>query len=537
MKLPFVLRQTAERDVAALRDTLAQAQTALEDLGASQAAALGDRDRVALALAQRDAECARLAAQIDEIERARVALEDKREALAHMLELKSAEHALMLAHAEERYAAEQALRAAEAKVAADAQAALEETRQALARTEGELNSARAEANGAAEAREALARSSGELEATRAALAGLQAANTDTLTLIQKLQAELAALSVENGRVSTEKAALEAALAESRANHDLASLHLDQYKAETARLGAETLRLEALRTPDALARFRNRQEAIAALRANGARARLLAALSLTPEGLRDRKAIFALHKTASMFVWRLLDMTSDVLGVELHSPNGADAEYILDEISLKHTNMDWRSQYGLFGPFRGHVALDWNLFSHCVVITRDPRDLLVSMYFSWSQSHPVSSESPNLVSPAGELFSPSAEQRQRWIDDGPDPFVLDYADFVETNLRALLQEVMPNMNAVLLRYEDFIASPHDWIRSFFEALGCTQEDIAAFMPYILREFGSEFVPPHEDPASHRRQMLPGDYQRKLKDETIATLTKKFAFYFESIQPSA
>ncbi len=63
--------------------------------------------------------------------------------------------------------------------------------------------------------------------------------------------------------------------------------------------------------------------------------------------------------------------------------------------------------------------------------------------------------------------------------------------------------------------------------------CAAEDVQELMPFLMREFAHEFVPPKEDPAAHRRQMTPGDYRRKLQPVTIDALTKRFGFYFDAL----
>ena len=76
-----------------------------------------------------------------------------------------------------------------------------------------------------------------------------------------------------------------------------------------------------------------------------------------------------------------------------------------------------------------------------MILRDPRDILVSMYFSWAYSHPVDDGRLSLVNAAGELFNPSEETKEQWKANGPDEFVLEFAGFVEKNMRAYIERVM------------------------------------------------------------------------------------------------
>ncbi|MDP3675560.1 MAG: hypothetical protein Q8R44_10775 [Novosphingobium sp.] len=274
--------------------------------------------------------------------------------------------------------------------------------------------------------------------------------------------------------------------------------------------------------------------IGLLRANGARRRLIQSLLLNPvTGVADRRAVFTLHKTASSFVWNLMSYLADVLNLPVHSANASGAEYLSDEINIRSNLGVVNSLSGLFGPFRGYVDFPADTFSRSIVILRDPRDVLVSLYYSWTYSHPIESIRLSLVNSKGELFNPTPEQRDSWKSAGPDDFVLEYAGFVEKNIRLYLEKVLPRPGARLLLYEHFVANQSEWLRRFLVALGAGEADAEWLLPGILEHFSQEFLPPTEDKNRHIRQMLPGDHQRKLTPSTISLLDKRFAFYFEAL----
>ncbi len=272
------------------------------------------------------------------------------------------------------------------------------------------------------------------QVAREAAAEMRGGREQLVAYGEAARAEAGELLEAKTRLEMEKSNVEQTLGTTQVSLDHTARRLQDFQAEAERLGGESLRLESekrllaaqVEQAQSLMEFANRRDAILALRSSGARTRLANALGTSPQGIPDRKAIFALHKTASMFVWRLLDFLSDVLGVSLHSPNGTNSEYLLDEINIRGREFEVLRHFGLFGPFRGFVDLDWSLFTRLTVITRDPRDLLVSMYFSWSRSHPIDANKPSLISPQGSLFNPSDAQRTQWIEEGPDNFVLEYA---------------------------------------------------------------------------------------------------------------
>ncbi len=277
------------------------------------------------------------------------------------------------------------------------------------------------------------------------------------------------------------------------------------------------------------------DTIKALRESGARARLMQALSSSASGARDRRAVFTLHRCASMLVWRIMEYIANVVGVQLHSPNGAGSEYIMDEVRLREKGDIVPRHFGLLGPFRGYFEFDADTFSRCVLVLRDPRDLLVSMYYSWTHSHPIGEEAM-LVGPDGELLRASESMRQQWIEQGPDTFVLQYAGFVEGNLRRYFDAILPLRSTTLLTYENLMLDPRTWVFSFMCGLGASNVDADEFTSFAMSYFAREFDPVVENPNVHRRQMRPGDHLRKLKQETIDALTRRFQFYFDAIEPA-
>jgi hypothetical protein len=240
----------------------------------------------------------------------------------------------------------------------------------------------------------------------------------------------------------------------------------------------------------------------------------------------------LHKTASMFVWRVLDEIGFIFGTPLHSPNGVGAEYMLDEISLQSHDPFPIDAAGLYGPFRGPIPQNL-YFTSTIVVLRDPRDILISMYYSWTFSHSIDKSRPTLVSHQGKLFNPTARMREKWKIDGPDAFVLQYAPFVEKTLRTYIDDYIPRPNTTLLFYERLIEDPMKWVSDFVVALGVPRETMAPVVDYLFNEFRPEFTAPVEDPNAHRRQMLPGDAERKLTADTLTALDERFGFYFEFV----
>lgn len=385
------------------------------------------------------------------------------------------------------------------------------------------------------------------------LAGeLELARVEIARMAQRLgdfEAEITRLGRETIRLEDHNRRLQHDLANALRGTELAQRTAEDLKSEVKRLGDVSLQLEwekrtletctvpaashaalqnelkALRPTGVL------QTTISNLRETGARARLADALSLDHNmSAPARKAVFTLHKTASSFIWHLLDFLSDVLNIPVYSPNGTGNSYIPDEINIRHSLAELESRFGLFGAFRGYIDCKLDMFDRLIVTLRDPRDILTSLFYSWTYSHPIDAERLSLVNSRGELFNPSPAERAKWATEGIDTFVLEYARFVEANCRLYVERLLPRPNCTVLFYEDFISEPGSWISQFLAAFGADPNDIDILLPHVLARFQADFEVLPEDKSRHQRQMLPGDHRRKLQESTIDALTARFAFYF-------
>jgi hypothetical protein len=146
----------------------------------------------------------------------------------------------------------------------------------------------------------------------------------------------------------------------------------------------------------------------------------------------------------------------------------------------------------------------------VVVTRDPRDILVSAYFSIRLSH----QYPNAATPQ---FRHMVELLQRSTELSIDDFCLDSAAFLNTELW-YLQKVLDDKDTMVLRYEDFIYDKIVIGRSLRDWCGIDIPDER--LKEIIRPH--DILPDVEQPLSHLRQGHPGDYRRKLRPATVIEL---------------
>ncbi len=146
----------------------------------------------------------------------------------------------------------------------------------------------------------------------------------------------------------------------------------------------------------------------------------------------------------------------------------------------------------------------------LMVVRDPRDMLVSLYFSAKFSHGFEATG-----------TPQFAQLMRQIDDDCRMDLDSHCLFNSWNVNAsffLHHDIIADPQTLVLKYEDFVydkghlaSAICDWF-----GLDIPQERLSAIIaPH-------EPIPMAERPDQHIRQAHPGDYRRKLKPETIAAL---------------
>lgn len=188
---------------------------------------------------------------------------------------------------------------------------------------------------------------------------------------------------------------------------------------------------------------------------------------------------------------------------------------LEEDCLPKETCDLFSKigYGFYG-FRylpGYlVDFDLSKFKK-ILLVRDPRDILVSLYFSVLKSHMVT---------VGEEGKRLLQEREAIAKIDIDEYVIQNAQcFVD---RFYAYRRLEDDRLLLCRYEDIVFKKNQWI-----------QDILRFLELELDEQNIQKIaqsydvfPTQENPVAHTRKVTPGDYRHKLKPSTIATLNQQF-----------
>ncbi len=155
----------------------------------------------------------------------------------------------------------------------------------------------------------------------------------------------------------------------------------------------------------------------------------------------------------------------------------------------------------------------------VLMIRDPRDALVSLYYSDAKSHPLPKE--------GELRKKFLEKREQLKHEDIDRYVLRQAPHFLRHFYRTLQ-ITTLSNATIIRYEDIIYDKPALVRAVAEAMEADVNDKK--IAEIARKH--DIIPTAETEQAHIRQVHPKNYKAKLQGETIERLNEEFRVVLDS-----
>ena len=239
--------------------------------------------------------------------------------------------------------------------------------------------------------------------------------------------------------------------------------------------------------------------------------------------------FSVNKAATQYVRELLSRCAAENGM---TPVGL-AEYAfhtkfpyLDQLSDREMV---QYQY-LFNPvgylysvFGGMVEGIPELEKYRVILMiRDPRDVLVSEYYSYAFSH---SEPSRL----GDKYADFMRMRQKARTITIDEYVVSECDRVCVNYERYVSLLLDRYAHVLVtKYEEMTSDFEAWLKKILEH--CEFKISDRLLESILNEAG-HLKPKQEDIHQHIRKGMPGDYKEKLDRKTIDCIDAKFSSMLE------
>lgn len=236
--------------------------------------------------------------------------------------------------------------------------------------------------------------------------------------------------------------------------------------------------------------------------------------------------FSVNKAATQHikkVLRKLALNNGLKPVHLHEYAFFTNEPYLDQLSsnemaaYQHLFRPEGFLYSVFGGLITHID---DIKSYKILLTvRDPRDILVSSYFSMAYSHRLPPE-------GNEKRDIMLARRKKIREQSIDEYILQEQYRIKDTFLAYYHGLITkcdNEQLALLKYEEMTADYGSWLDSLASQLPLDisqslREQLIAANKQKAKEAGSE------DKYRHRRKGRPGDYKEKLQDKTIQTLNK-------------
>ena len=147
----------------------------------------------------------------------------------------------------------------------------------------------------------------------------------------------------------------------------------------------------------------------------------------------------------------------------------------------------------------------------VFFVRDPRDVLVSSYYSFGYTHELS---------AVREIREHQETRRAKVQQGTlDDYAIETVENTARNFEALYHLSKACERSLVLKYEDMIYHFEDFIQKFSR--------VTPLEPSVAQEIFARTRPrTREDVTVHRRSGQPGGFRDKLDPETVEILNLTF-----------
>ncbi len=235
--------------------------------------------------------------------------------------------------------------------------------------------------------------------------------------------------------------------------------------------------------------------------------------------------FSLNKAATQYsknILRAIAAENNLTPAGLNEWAFGSTQPYLDHLSAEDMQAYrhvFKPQGYLYSVFGGMVEGIEDLEKFKIILmVRDPRDILVSSYFSTAFSHPL----PGLQSDKRTAF----ELKRTWAKSVTiDEYVLAEAPRLLNNLQRYHQLLLLRYpHTLLLRYEDMIADFEGWLESIQHYTGCV---ISHRLKSRLVENHQRQKPLAENRDRHLRKGMAGDFRDKLTPETIGQLNLMYS----------
>lgn len=219
----------------------------------------------------------------------------------------------------------------------------------------------------------------------------------------------------------------------------------------------------------------------------------------------------------MFLYQVFFRLSRAKQLPYYSANHTDPTDHLVRPNINHNFC--------FGPVRNFrfdtPELDSSVGTKRIFQIRDPRDILVSEYYSFGWNHTDK-----------DFTDKAKETRQQIQNQTIDEYLLDEEGATHRLCRRLkpLPRNLQAANVRLVTYEEMVTDFRSWLAKVIEPFEFSPLRESFLLKLYSVKYRNEFRP---DPKNnHKRNVAPGEHKRVLKPETIRELNRRLAPFLEA-----
>lgn len=244
------------------------------------------------------------------------------------------------------------------------------------------------------------------------------------------------------------------------------------------------------------------------------------LEVDGDGGGATQFVFSLHKSGSVLLNKMVkELAAEAGRCFVDIPGSLFSQGIpIREAKLRpgESLSDFKGIcFGGFREWPRQLELGLGNGTDSILLVRDPRDILVSMYFSIVKSHPLPIY--------GDVRESLLDQRRSAGETSIDDWVRRESGYLEDQI-STYGEVLARLagSMKVFRYEQVIFAKERWLEEIVGWFGWKVAGRA--LERIARE--NDLVPSSEDPGSHVRKVFPGDHRLKLNPITVDWLGERF-----------
>jgi hypothetical protein len=221
-------------------------------------------------------------------------------------------------------------------------------------------------------------------------------------------------------------------------------------------------------------------------------------------------VHAVHKSATMFLFQFFGRLAQQYDFDFYSENNDPANQ--DKLAPDNQRNFCRCPIRTFEAIESEF--DFETKRHLIFHVRDPRDILVSEYFSIGWIHPT--EGSDL------------DERRKTFQQMPiDEYVLRECEKsswpLQEKFRPLLERELNPEFETIVTYETMVTDFQSWAEQVLPPFGVRFPKLVAIK--LAWRYRNEFKVAVES-MTHKRRIAPGDHRDKLEPATIDALNQRF-----------